>query len=670
MQRKSFGNKKPESLPSEIVRKVTMSMSSSKITETLPPPPKRQIKLFDVKPSERVVDTSKVWQPRRATPVAATVTSATDGLLNTVRGILNKMTPASHERFLAKILALEINNEERLSGVIKLFFEKALDEPMYAATYAQMCQALATKQVVSSTDPKESVSFRKLLLSRCQKVFQKDSDILIDVDNKRKEVQKAETKEKKKILQTELNALVERNRRITLGNIKFIGELYKVGNITENVIHSCIQRLIQTPSDEEAIESLCRLLTTIGKGLENHKNIGIMNSYFQALDSIIKQNKISNRIRFMVQDLCDLRKRKWIHRNEPCSNTTEVEKSADEPAVSPSTQITKTATKEFGSEINKLPSKTLANTEQGTCDDVTCGFQPDKEMIQHFSKQQQFRPFSIPERVDRTKRPVSAAPAESNIQFASSDIRYKNKPMNGYTVTSVDGIETIVKSETLAPRTQQLIAEEKNKKIGPSAASSELKNKETTKTILPPIEVTKITKTGQADSTKNSPTGLVIAEKEVKRPTEKSSTTASSPDFVILSSVTQEVNYNEIVVTGIPKSDCGRVIGRAGSNIKRLQEQYGVQLSFFEDDLYITQGDAEGRRAACSDVIDNLPVTIECRKLDLTKNRYSSCYLLRQLNFEHNVRIHHRSAKKKFVTIWGTLDRCRKVYEILQAGSR
>jgi hypothetical protein len=242
--------------------------------------------------------------------------------------------------------------------------------------------------------------------------------------------------------------------------------------------------------------------------------------------------------------------------------------------------------------------------------------------------------------------------------------------MNGYTVTSVDGIETIVKSESLAPRTQQLIAEEKNQKLGPSAASSELKNKETTKTISPPIKVTKITKTGQTDSKKNSPTGLVIAKKEIKLPTEKHSSTASSPDFVILSSVKQEVNYNEIVVTGIPRSDSGRVIGRAGSNIKRLQEQYGVQLSFFEGNLYITEGDAEGRRAACSDVIDNLPVTIECRKLDLTKNRYSSCYLLRQLNFKHNVRIHHRSAEKKFVTIWGTLDRCRKVYEILQAGSR
>jgi chromosome segregation ATPase len=70
MQRKSFGIKTPGCLPSEIVRKVTMGMSSSKITESLPP--RRQIKLPDTKLSERVVDTSKVWQPRRETPVAVT----------------------------------------------------------------------------------------------------------------------------------------------------------------------------------------------------------------------------------------------------------------------------------------------------------------------------------------------------------------------------------------------------------------------------------------------------------------------------------------------------------------------------------------------------------------------------------------------------------------------
>jgi hypothetical protein len=439
-----------------------------------------------------------------------------------------------------------------------------------------------------------------------------------------------------------------------------------VGNITENVMHSCIQRLIQTPSDEEAIESLCRLLTTIGKGLENHKNIGIMNSYFQALESLTKENKLPNRIRFMVQDLCDLRKRKWTPRNEPCSsNTTKIETQESTRNNKPvtSTHITKLATKDFGCELKKPPSKTLANTEQGTCDDVTCGFQLDKEMIQHFSKQQQFRPYNIPDHVDQTKPPIpSAGSTKPQIQFASSDVRYRNKPISGYTVTSVDGIDSIIMSESLPLSDQLIVTDKKKEQLGPSAASKS-KNKQTTKTISPPTEVTKITKTGQTDSVEKSPRGLVIAEKEVKRPTEKPSSTAS-PDFVILSSVTEEVNCYEIVVTGIPRSDCGRVIGRAGSNIKRLQEEYGVKLSFFEENLYIFDGDAEGRRAACSDVIENLPVTIECRNLDHTKKVYSTTYF-KKLNLHHNVRISRPSPQNQFLTISGTLDRCRTVYQKL-----
>jgi translation initiation factor 4G len=664
IQRKPFGIMKPQCLPSEIARKVPMGMNSSKVT-----PPRRQIKLFDIKPSERVVDTSNAWKPKRATPTAPTVTSATDVLLSTVRGILNKMTPSKHEQFLAKILALEINDEEKLSGVIQLFFEKALDEPMYAATYAQMCQSLSTKQVVSSTDPTESLSFRTLLLSRCQKVFQKDSDILIDVDNKRKEVQKAETKEKKTILETELISLIDRNRRTTLGNIKFIGELYKVGNITENVMHNCIRRLLQAP-DEEAIESLCRLLTTAGKNLDSQKNSGIMNSYFQALDSITKQNNISNRIRFLVQDVCDLRKRNWLPRNEP-SNTNKVENrkttSADEPVPSLSANVTivsvsddvkvetlrKVPKKDVGSEsplasknsecqLEKLESQipaTLAIKQRAITRNETCGFEPDKKIIKQLSKQH--GPFNIPDR-DQAERPVSAAKSKS---LPSSS-------------------------------THLIVSDQKNEKFGRSAASKP-KNKQTTPAIAPQTEVTQIVTTflasgstsAQRDSTNTFPTGIVAEKQVIKQQTEKPSSAASS-DFVILSSVTQEINYDEIVVSGIPNSDCGRVIGRGGANIKRLQEEYGVKLSFFEDNLYITDGDAEGRRAACSDVIDNLLVSIECRNLDLTNKVYSS-YYFKQLNFQNNVRISRPSQEKKFLTIWGTLERCRKVYQILlQAGSR
>jgi translation initiation factor 4G len=42
-----------------------------------------------------------------------------------------------------------------------------------------------------------------------------------------------------------------------------------------------------------------------------------MNSYFSTLDAnIVQKRKISNRIRFMIEDVVDLRKRRWEPRRE------------------------------------------------------------------------------------------------------------------------------------------------------------------------------------------------------------------------------------------------------------------------------------------------------------------------------------------------------------------
>ena len=41
-----------------------------------------------------------------------------------------------------------------------------------------------------------------------------------------------------------------------------------------------------------------------------------MNSYFSSLDAIVQKRKISNRIRFMIQDVVDLRKSQWKPRRD------------------------------------------------------------------------------------------------------------------------------------------------------------------------------------------------------------------------------------------------------------------------------------------------------------------------------------------------------------------
>ena len=59
-------------------------------------------------------------------------------------------------------------------------------------------------------------------------------------------------------------------KRRVLGNIRFIGELFKLKMLTENIMHKCIVELLQT-NDEENLECLCKLLRTIGKDIDTDK---------------------------------------------------------------------------------------------------------------------------------------------------------------------------------------------------------------------------------------------------------------------------------------------------------------------------------------------------------------------------------------------------------------
>lgn len=139
------------------------------------------------------------------------------------------------------------------------------------------------------------MNFRKVLLNRCQKEFEKDKDDDEIIERKRKDLESAAEvmllwKEKtflpcfftslnlprysyqdeKQRLVEELQEAVDTARRRSLGNIKFIGELFKLKMLTEVIMHDCIVKLLKN-HDEESLECLCRLLSTIGKDLDFEK---------------------------------------------------------------------------------------------------------------------------------------------------------------------------------------------------------------------------------------------------------------------------------------------------------------------------------------------------------------------------------------------------------------
>lgn len=65
--------------------------------------------------------------------------------------------------------------------------------------------------------------------------------------------------------------------------------------------------------EEEKLECLCKLLTTIGEQVESEVKEQLDN-VFKKMQDIVerKSNKISSRVRFMIQDVIELRRRKWV----------------------------------------------------------------------------------------------------------------------------------------------------------------------------------------------------------------------------------------------------------------------------------------------------------------------------------------------------------------------
>ncbi|KAK5923802.1 hypothetical protein CgunFtcFv8_000738 [Champsocephalus gunnari] len=97
-------------------------------------------------------------------------------LFKRLRSILNKLTPQKFQDLMKQVQDLTIDTEERLKGTIDLIFEKAISEPNFSVAYANMCRCLMGLKVPATDKPGVLVNFRKLLLNRCQKEFEKEQD--------------------------------------------------------------------------------------------------------------------------------------------------------------------------------------------------------------------------------------------------------------------------------------------------------------------------------------------------------------------------------------------------------------------------------------------------------------------------------------------------------------
>lgn len=254
-----------------------------------------------------------------------------------VKGLLNKLTMENFDSISGQILTWANKSEEENDGrtlrqVIKLIFEKATDEAHWSEMYARLCRKMMDtlgdkvqdeKVVDSKGAPVTGGSlFRKYLLNRCQEDFEKgwaarESSAAAASSKAAEDKAKIESNEAAEAAAKELGQekpkeeaalmsdeyyIAQKAKRQGLGLVRLIGELFKLEMLTERIMHECVKRLLANvvSPEEEDIESLCRLLTTVGKTLDSPKAKPHMDVYFSRMNQLRNNPVVASRMQFML----------------------------------------------------------------------------------------------------------------------------------------------------------------------------------------------------------------------------------------------------------------------------------------------------------------------------------------------------------------------------------
>ena len=323
-----------------------------------------------------------------------------DKARKTTIALLNKLTAENFDKINGQMMEVDMSSGTKvMRQVIDQIFDKALSQHSFTDTYAKLCHAMSTNsdllqsqfvEVIpvevegaaagemmwcwrdGSSDPKGSerdggdmspfateaecsehamkqTHFKRILLNKCQEEFEKED--IYEARTKLEEVADAQAERDGKVWTAEEKALTAfirkrerkelRTRR--LGNTLFIGSLFKLEMLSERIMHQCINELIgdyENP-DVESIEALNKLLSSVGKTLDNRgrkttkkakTTREYMKLYFDNIQGFSRHPKLDKRTQFMCRDVLDLRSNNWVPKRKTLQVKTiaKVHKEAQE----------------------------------------------------------------------------------------------------------------------------------------------------------------------------------------------------------------------------------------------------------------------------------------------------------------------------------------------------
>lgn len=283
-------------------------------TDTAPP-------VEDCKPIQ--VNDETRWKAKVFEGQGSVQSDDQDDVIRKALLILNKLSLTKFDKLSDDFINCGIGQTvESLTEAVGLIVQKAQEEQHFSSMYAGLCLKLAqTRFEGIDTDNKKGKKFKKILLERCQTEFETDTSVKIrdstlNLSDEEKEYQ--------------ANLI----KKHYLGHMRFIGELYKGDLISIKIMLSCLPQLLSAEKDEgansvqfdeEKVECFAKLMTVIGNSLERQSEAMRSVGKVDASESLAecwktvevlagKQSmeiegkpKVSNRIKFMLQDLLEMK---------------------------------------------------------------------------------------------------------------------------------------------------------------------------------------------------------------------------------------------------------------------------------------------------------------------------------------------------------------------------
>ena len=365
---------------------------------------------FNFKPLE--INDETRWKSKvvsKKIGLASDTVDQVDAKLASITAILNKLSWTNLDKLTVKFIEAlgasancSVDNSKPIDAVsttisqdlikmtMSVVVEKAMLEPHFAELYARLSVRLAS---IHKT-------FKRIVLSLCQEQF----EITGKLDAAAPVVESTSVAE------------ITSNKKKSIGLMKFIGELYVMNLIKSSIMISCCERLL-CPTDEEKLENFCKLMTTIGKKLqeENHEYEPECRDLWSRVYCMAGRVPLhfnnnpapttapSTRIKFLLQALIELKENNWVqirHEHEKAQTIAQIHAQIAEEA-------------KRGPVVKTASASMLARSQSS-------GTMPKQNSF-HFSTQSVTRDDDIVKSKRMSgniRRSKSEAPSESSLQKA------------------------------------------------------------------------------------------------------------------------------------------------------------------------------------------------------------------------------------------------------------